>query len=47
MHDTVDAWDLQPSGAYLRHQSLNSNKRHGAQAALMLRYGEQAKLRKR
>jgi polyphosphate kinase len=47
MHDSVDAWDLQPSGAYVRHQALNSNKCHGAQAALMMRYGEQAKLRKR
>jgi polyphosphate kinase len=47
MHDSVDAWDLQPSGAYIRHQALSSNKRHGAQAALMRRYGEQAKLRKR
>jgi hypothetical protein len=47
MHDSVDAWDLQPGGVYRRYPAANSIKSHGAQAALMQRYGEQAKSRKR
>lgn len=47
MHDSMDAWDLQPNGVYRRHQAGNPTKCHGAQAALMARYGEQATRRKR
>jgi polyphosphate kinase len=47
MQDNVDAWDLQPDGAYLRSQAASPKESHGAQAALMARYGEQAPHRKR
>jgi hypothetical protein len=39
MHDTQDAWDLQADGTYLRVQPAARNRKQGAQAALMLRYG--------
>jgi polyphosphate kinase len=47
MHDNVDAWDLQPDGAYLRNQVASTKIGHGAQAALMARYGEQSSGRAR
>jgi polyphosphate kinase len=47
LQDNVDAWDLQPGGAYLRSQVVSPKESHGAQAALMARYGEQAPHRKR
>lgn len=38
LHDTVDAWELGPDGTY--QKLLGNNKpAHGAQAALMARYG--------
>jgi polyphosphate kinase len=42
LHDTVDAWDLGPDGNYTR---INPDKKsaHGAQAALMARYGRSTK----
>ena len=42
LHDTQDAWHLMPDGSYLAdRRSLPRDKvRHGAQAALMVRYGE-------
>ena len=39
LHDTVDAWDLQPDGKYVRLATTTTGQRHGAQAALMARYG--------
>ena len=47
LHDNLDAWDLQPDGKYHRVRSnaitrgkqSDSESQHGAQAALMLRYG--------
>ena len=39
LHDTVDAWDLQPDGKYVRLATTATGQRHGAQAALMARYG--------
>jgi polyphosphate kinase len=39
MHDTQDAWDLQADGTYQRVQPAARNRKQGAQAALMLRYG--------
>ena len=42
LHDGVDAWDLQADGTYLRAGATADKKhaveRHGAQAALMVRY---------
>jgi polyphosphate kinase len=42
LHDELDAWDLQPGGAYLRSQAASPNVGQGAQASLMARYGEQS-----
>jgi polyphosphate kinase len=42
MHDNMDAWDLQPDGTYRRNQVASPKMGHGAQAALMARYGEQS-----
>jgi polyphosphate kinase len=42
LHDNVDAWDLQSDGTYLRNQVASPKIGHGAQAALMARYGEQS-----
>jgi polyphosphate kinase len=39
LHDGVDAWDLGPDGKYTRKQSDGHTPVHGAQAALMARYG--------
>lgn len=39
LHDTVDAWDLGADGTYHRVQVEANATRHGAQAALMARYG--------
>ena len=42
LHDTVDAWELGPDGTYNR---ITADKKpsHGAQAALMARYGRNTK----
>jgi polyphosphate kinase len=39
LHDGVDAWDLLPDGTYVRVKPVSRHPAHGAQAALMLRYG--------
>jgi polyphosphate kinase len=39
LHDSVDAWDLGPDGVYTRCKPLGRKSAHGAQAALMRRYG--------
>ncbi|MES3000128.1 MAG: polyphosphate kinase 1 [Pseudomonadota bacterium] len=39
LHDDRDAWDLQPDGTYKRTKGAGEPKGHGAQAALMARYG--------
>jgi len=39
LHDGVDAWDLQPGGTYARVKPLTHAATHGAQQALMRRYG--------
>ncbi len=38
LHDSLDAWDLQPDGSYLRAGASPQGEQHGAQAALMARY---------
>src|SRR4051812_21459988 len=38
LHDTRDAWDLQPDGTYRRVKAAEDGKGQGAQAALMNRY---------
>jgi polyphosphate kinase len=42
LHDTQDAWHLMPGGEYVsdRRAVPREQARHGAQAALMVRYGE-------
>ena len=42
LHDGVDAWDLLADGTYARVKQDGRRKPHGAQAALMARYGENA-----
>ncbi len=39
LHDGRDAWDLGPDGCYTRVDAMVQGARHGAQAALMARYG--------
>ena len=39
LHDGVDAWDLTADGSYARVSPVDTDQRHGAQAALMARYG--------
>ena len=39
LHDGLDAWDLQADGTYKRVKSGDPASSHGAQAALMARYG--------
>jgi polyphosphate kinase len=39
LHDTVDAWDLGPDGTYSRCKVRGKSVAHGAQEALMARYG--------
>ncbi|MBK7000896.1 MAG: polyphosphate kinase 1 [Rhodoferax sp.] len=39
LYDGVDAWDMAPDGTYARCLGLGSTIPHGAQAALMARYG--------
>ncbi len=39
LHDDRDAWDLMPDGTYKRVKGADEPKGHGAQAALMARYG--------
>lgn len=38
LHDSRDAWDLQPDGTYKRARGAEDGKGQGAQAALMERY---------
>ncbi|CDS49340.1 Polyphosphate kinase [Polaromonas sp. CG9_12] len=38
LHDSRDAWDLQPDGTYVLVDPADPDKRHGAQSALMVRY---------
>jgi polyphosphate kinase len=38
LHDSQDAWELQPDGSYQRVSAPGKGERHGAQAALMARY---------
>jgi polyphosphate kinase len=38
LHDSRDAWDLQPDGTYVRVSAPAEGQPHGAQAALMARY---------
>ncbi|GBU15048.1 polyphosphate kinase [Polaromonas sp.] len=38
LHDTRDAWDMQPDGSYRQVLEAEPSLRHGAQAALMCRY---------
>ena len=42
LHDTQDAWKLQADGNYVRIGPAQGRAAHGAQAALMARYGEGA-----
>ena len=46
LHDGRDAWDLQPDGRYVLVRPADPAQRHGAQAALMVRYSA-SKLRER
>jgi len=43
LHDGCDAWDLQPDGRYVRVNPADPQQRHGAQAALMVRYSASSK----
>ena len=38
LHDSVDAWDMQPDGAYVRAPQDGRRTPHSAQTALMARY---------
>ncbi len=42
LHDARDAWDLMPDGSYRRVPGANDPSSHGAQNALMTRYGVKA-----
>ncbi|MBC7608848.1 MAG: polyphosphate kinase 1 [Polaromonas sp.] len=46
LHDGIDAWDLQPDGAYTRVNPRGDTLGHGAQAALMARYSAPEQRRK-
>ena len=39
LHDSQDAWDMQPDGSYLSTRGTGAHPGHSAQAALMARYG--------
>jgi len=39
LHDSQDAWDMQPDGSYLAARGSGARPGHSAQAALMARYG--------
>ncbi len=39
LHDGLDAWDLMPDGSYARVKPTSQRTAHGAQGALMARYG--------
>jgi polyphosphate kinase len=39
LHDGVDAWDMRADGLYYRNGSTEQGSAHGAQKALMDRYG--------
>lgn len=43
MHDGVDAWDMQADGSYRRTEAAPGVEAHGAQQALMDRYGRTQK----
>ena len=43
MHDGVDAWDMHADGSYRRTEAAPGVKAHGAQQALMDRYGRTQK----
>ena len=43
LHDGVDSWELGPDGTYSRHSRSGKVPAHGAQAALMARYADNAK----
>jgi polyphosphate kinase len=43
LQDTVDAWELQSDGTYVRAQPKNHSKALGVQAALMARYSKTAR----
>jgi polyphosphate kinase len=43
LHDAVDAWELGPDGTYVHCKPRANQVPHGAQAALMARYGRQSK----
>jgi polyphosphate kinase len=39
LHDSQDAWDMQPDGSYLAARGTGAHPGHSAQGALMARYG--------
>jgi len=39
LHDSQDAWDMQPDGSYLSTRGTGAHPGYSAQAALMARYG--------
>ncbi len=43
LHDGIDAWDLGADGRYVRFRGGGKTAAHGAQAALMARYGARDK----
>ena len=45
LHDSQDAWDLQPDGTYLRVSEPGQGEQHGAQDALMARYSVSSAVR--
>ena len=40
LHDSVDAWEMGPDGSYLQVKPAGTSLGHGAQNALMARYGQ-------
>jgi polyphosphate kinase len=45
LHDTRDAWDLEPDGRYKRVKGALDPQAHSAQNALMNRYGERSAMK--
>jgi polyphosphate kinase len=41
LHDSVDAWEMGSDGSYTQVKSAGSSPGHGAQNALMARYGQE------
>ena len=39
LQDDIDAWEMGPDGTYTRLKAQGRRRAHGAQAALMARYG--------